>query len=188
MIAVPKRRAQYQDLADLPEGTIGEIIDGELFTQPRPAVPHARAGTSLGTLLQGPFDFGRGGPGGWVLLIEPEVHFGPEPEVLVPDLAGWRRERMPQIPRTPAIALVPDWVCEILSPSTEAKDRTKKLPLYRREGVRHVWLLDPEVETLEVYRHGAEGWVLIATHHQRGAVRAEPFEAIELDLGLVFSR
>ncbi|MCC7381573.1 MAG: Uma2 family endonuclease [Deltaproteobacteria bacterium] len=187
MIAVSKKRATYQDLVDLPENVIGEILDGELHAQPRPAVPHASSSSNLGGLLHGPFRFGRGGPGGWVILDEPELHLGAEPDVLVPDLAGWRRERMPETPGTPAISLAPDWICEVLSPSTAKIDRVKKLPIYAREAVGHAWLVDPIARTLEVYRHDAGRWVLIAAFADEVVVRAEPFDAIELELGLLFS-
>ncbi|MCC7385668.1 MAG: Uma2 family endonuclease [Deltaproteobacteria bacterium] len=188
MIAVPKRRATHQDIVDLPEGVIGEIIDGELHTQPRPAIPHAGVSTKLSALLTGPFDFGRNGPGGWLILFEPEVHVGPDPDVLVPDLAGWRRERMSELPRTAVITIAPDWVCEILSPGTAKTDRSKKLTVYARERVGHVWLIDPELKTLEVYRWSEDGWVLRGLYTDSGRARAEPFEAIELELDLLFSR
>ncbi|MCC7381460.1 MAG: Uma2 family endonuclease [Deltaproteobacteria bacterium] len=186
MIAVSKKPSTYEDLVALPEHVIGEIIDGELHVQPRPAVPHANASSNLGVLLGGPFKLGRGGPGGWVILDEPELHLGRD--VLVPDLAGWRRERMPEVPGTPAITLGPDWVCELLSPSTAKIDRTKKLAVYAREGVGHVWLIDPELLTLEVFRLEAGRWMLAATFADELRVRAEPFEAIELELDVLFSR
>lgn len=188
MIAVSRRRATYQDIIDLPESMIGEILDGELHVQPRPAVPHARAGSALGALLGGPFDYGGGGPGGWVILYEPELHLGQDPDVLVPDLAGWRRARMPEVPSTPAITLAPDWACEILSPSTAKVDRTKKLQIYAREGVGHVWLIDPTLKTLEILRLESNRWTLVAAHADDAKIRAEPFEAIELDLAPLFSR
>ena len=137
------RRATYEDLLAVPEGRVAEIIHGVLVTQPRPAAPHARAATRLSTKLGGPFDLGDGGPGGWVILYEPELHFHGG-HVLVPDLAGWRRERMPQVPMAAsAFELAPDWICEVLSPSTGATDRADKVPLYAAEGVSHVWLVDP---------------------------------------------
>src|SRR5689334_25190870 len=125
------------------------MFDGELYASPRPAYPHARAAVVLVGKLGGAFDFGDG-PGGWWIYSEPELHFGDD--VLVPDLAGWRRERMPRVPRTPAFTLAPDWLCEVLSPSTARLDRAAKLPVYAREGVKHVWLVDPEARMLEVFR------------------------------------
>ena len=136
--------------------------------------------THLTHELVGPFTKGQGGPGGWFIFSEPELHLADD--VLVPDLAGWRRERMPEKPRGVGIRLVPDWACEILSPSTRALDRKEKLPVYAREGVRHVWLMDPEVRTLEVFRWEGGRYSLLATYAGNARVRAEPFEVIELDL------
>ena len=184
MIAV--KRATYQDLEALPEHQVGQIIDGELIVQPRPAIPHARAASKLGSQVGGAFDDGRGGPGGWVILDEPELHFGAD--VLVPDLAGWRRARMPEIPEGAFFTLAPDWVCEILSPSTAKLDRTKKLPIYAHQGGGHVWLIDPATKTLEVLRLETGRYTILATHADEPLVRAEPFDAIELELPLLFSR
>lgn len=176
----PKPRATYDDLLQVPEPMVAEILGGELYASPRPAFPHARVASALSGELWGPYDRGRGGPGGWWILYEPELHFGED--VLVPDLAGWRRERLPGIPASPWITLPPDWVCEVVSPSTERVDRAKKLPIYTREGVSYVWLINPEAKTLEVYRRSGTAWTLIATHGGDDVLRAEPFEAIELDL------
>ncbi len=163
---------------------VGELIAGELHVSPWPAAPHKVAASRLGGALSGPFDEGRGGPGGWIILDEPELHFGED--VLVPDLAGWRRERMPRPPRTAAFTLAPDWVCEVLSPSTAALDRGIKLPVYGREGVRHVWLMDPEARTLEVFRLEGGRYMLLVTHTGLARVRAEPFETLELDLSFLW--
>jgi Uma2 family endonuclease len=179
-----KRRATYDDLSAVPGGLVAEIIDGELVTRPRPASPHARAASRLGIDLGGPFDRGRGGPGGWILLDEPELHL--RGDVLVPDLAGWRRERMPQMPRAAAFELPPDWVCEVLSPGTAATDRTAKLRIYAREQVGHVWLVDPDARTLEVYRREERQWLLLGTWRDHERVRAEPFDAVELELGALW--
>lgn len=167
---------------------MAEIVDGVLIVNPRPAFPHAAASSALGEELGGPFKRGRGGPGGWVLLDEPELHLGPEPDVLVPDLAGWRRERMAEMPRGAFTTLAPDWVCEVLSPSTEAVDRGDKLPIYARELVRHAWLVDPLVRTLEVLRLEDGAWRIVGTWHDDAKVRAEPFDAIELELALLWAR
>jgi Uma2 family endonuclease len=134
--------------------------------------------------LGGPFDVGGTGPGGWILLDEPELHLGGD--VLVPDLAGWRRERMPKLPSVPALTLAPDWVCEVLSASTEARDRGAKLPVYAREGVRHVWLIDPSVRTLEVFRLEGTLYTLLGTYESQASVRAEPFEVLELSLRVLW--
>lgn len=165
---------------------IGEIVDGVLYTQPRPASRHAFATSGLGADLVGSFQRGRGGPGGWFILDEPELRL--RSDVLVPDLAGWRRERMPEVPDTPSFDLAPDWVCEAISPSTAARDRTIKLDVYRREGVRHLWFLDPHARTLEVLALDGEGYRITATFAGAVTVRAAPFAAIELDLSLLWLR
>lgn len=180
-MASPVRKpATYEDLLRLPDDKIGEIVDGDLYASPRPAVPHVLAHSALSSELGGPFQFGRGGPGGWWILVEPEVHL--EADTLVPDLAGWRRERLARLPDAPALAVAPDWVCEILSPSTERLDRTKKLPAYARHEVSYAWLINPTTRTLEVFRRAESGWVLLASHADDAVVRAEPFDAIEIDL------
>jgi Uma2 family endonuclease len=136
MALPPRKPATYQDILDAPENLVAEIINGELHTQPRPAPHHSRASSSLGDELVSPFDKGRGGPGGWWILDEPELHLGHD--VLVPDIGGWRRERMPRLPDTAWFELAPDWVCEVLSPGTARKDRVLKMPLYARYGVQHL--------------------------------------------------
>jgi len=184
------RRATYADLEAVPTHRVAEIIEGVLHTFPRPAPRHARAAGRLGAKLDGPFDEGHDGPGGWIILPEPELHFGPEDDkgVLVPDLAGWRRERLPRLPDEAFFRLAPDWVCEVLSPSTEAHDREKKMAVYAREGVRHAWLIDPLVRTLEVFALGEKGkWVLSAVYSDAALVRAEPFEALELELARLWA-
>jgi Uma2 family endonuclease len=173
-------RATYEDLVALPENVVGEILDGTLVTNPRPASAHAQASSALGGELFTRFGRHRGGPGGWVILDEPELHLASD--VLVPDIAGWRRERMPKRPATAAFVLAPDWVCEVLSDSTRKVDRADKLPIYAREGVTHAWLVDPAARTLEVFRREGAHWLLLATHHGDALVHAEPFDAVELDL------
>jgi Uma2 family endonuclease len=181
-----KRRATYEDLLAVPEHLVAEILNGELVTQPRPAAPHAHATSSLGGELYGPFTRGKGGPGGWVILFEPELHL--QGHVLVPDLAGWRRERMPEVPDTAAIELAPDWICEILSPSTAAVDRADKMPIYAGLGVSHLWLLDPLACTLEVYQLEAHRYTVLETWRGAAVVRAAPFDAIELELGTLWAK
>lgn len=181
-----RRPATYEDILALPEHLVGEIVDGELSVSPRPAVPHAIGTSALGATLVTRMQFGDGGPGGWWILHEPELHLAEH--VLVPDIAGWRRDRMPELPRDAFITTTPDWVCEALSPGTARFDRTRKLPLYARLGVPHLWLLDPSIETLETYRLESGHWVLLATHAGDEVVRAEPFEAIEVDLKRVWGR
>jgi Uma2 family endonuclease len=182
-----KRQATYEDLLAVPANRIAEIIHGALVTQPRPAAPHSLASSVLGVELGGPFHRGKGGPGGWVILDEPELHLRGG-HVLVPDLAGWRRERMPEIPQAAAFELAPDWVCEVVSPSTEATDRADKMPIYATEKVRHLWLVDPLTRTLETYRLEGERWTLLATWRDDARVRAEPFDALELELTALWAR
>ena len=153
-------------------------------TTPRPAPRHAAAYTGLAGALHGPFDRGRGGPGGWIILCEPEIHLADN--VIVPDLAGWRRQRLPSLPAEVHFTLAPDWICEVLSPATAAMDRTTKLAIYAREGVAHAWLVDPVAQTLEVLRLENSRWSIVATGAARDIVRAEPFAAIELDLSLLW--
>ena len=171
----PRRPATYEDLLAVPEHLVAEIIDGQLYTSPRPAVPHAIATGGLSADLMGPFDRARGGPGGWWILVEPELHLSQN--VLVPDVAAWRRSRVPDLPRGAYLEIAPDWVCETLSPSTERLDRGKKQAIYAREGVGHLWLLNPPAETLESYRREDGRWVLLATSAGDVSVAIEPFEA-----------
>ena len=178
------RPATYADLLRVPDHLVAEIVDGELYTSPRPALRHALAGSSLGDELVSPFQKGRGGPGGWWILFEPELHLASD--ILVPDLAGWRRERLPVVPDEPYLALAPDWVAEILSPSTARLDRVKKLGVYARERVAHIWLLDPATRILEVMALEAGRWVIQATFGQDERARAVPFDAIEIDLAQVW--
>lgn len=178
-----RRGATYDDLCSLPEHRVGEIIDGELYSSPRPASPHARAASMIGGDLCVPFDRPPGsalGPGGWWILDEPELHLSED--VLVPDLAGWRRDRMPVIPNVPAFDLAPDWACEVVSPSTGWIDRGKKMHVYARERVKHLWMVDPILQTLEVYRLDGPHWIVASTHARTDRVHAEPFAEIELNL------
>jgi Uma2 family endonuclease len=187
VVAKPQRKpATYADLEALPPNVVGEILSGILYANPRPALPHAAAATSLSEELGPPFHRGRGGPGGWIFLQEPELHFGDD--VLVPDVAGWRRERMPKLPEAAYSSVAPDWLCEVLSPSTEGVDRGEKLPIYARERVAHVWLADPIVRTLEIFRLDGTTYRLVGTHRDDATVRAEPFEAIELELAALWAR
>jgi Uma2 family endonuclease len=175
------RKATYDDVLNAPENKVAEILDGELYLSPRPAPRHAVAASALTGLLWDPFDRGRSGPGGWRILAEPELHFADQ--VVVPDLAGWRRERMPSLPEAAFFSLAPDWVCEVLSPSTERIDRALKLRIYAEAGVAHAWLVDPIQRTLEVLRLRDGAWVIAAVLTGDEAVRVEPFDAVELELG-----
>jgi Uma2 family endonuclease len=172
----------YERLLALPDHVTGEILNGHLHTEPRPSGRHGLARSALSIDIGGPFDFGRGGPGGWWIIPEPEVHFVYDAEVAVPDLAGWRRERMPSVPEDQRFEVVPDWVCEILSPTTAKKDRVIKLPLYARYGVAYAWLVDPLGRTLEAFELRDKVWTLIATHQDDALVHVPPFHAIELPL------
>lgn len=183
----PRRGASYEDLEGVPPHCVGELVGGELYVSPRPSPLHSRAAGRLFQSL-GPFDQtpGAQGPGGWLLLFEPELHLGGD--ALVPDLAGWRRERLPELPDTAALTLAPDWVCEVLSPSTEGLDRTRKMGSYAREGVKHLWLVDPRPRLLEVYRQEQGQWSRLGAYLGDTRVRAEPFEALELKLSLLWER
>lgn len=180
------RRATYQDVLDAPRNKVAEIIHGALRLSPRPAKAHTAAATTLGEELGPPFRRGRGGPGGWIILDEPELHLGPD--ILVPDLAGWRRERLPYLTdEEPFFTLAPDWLCEVLSPSTHKTDRAEKLPLYAQAGVKHAWLVDPLVHTLEVLRLETDKWLIVGVWKDDARVRAEPFEAFELELSVLWA-
>jgi Uma2 family endonuclease len=179
--------ALYEQYQRVPGHQRAEIIRGTLYVMPRPAPAHANASSVLGGELSGPFQRGRGGPGGWWILDEPELQLV-SLEPMVPDLAGWRVERMPALPETAYFSLAPDWVCEVLSKSTEGIDRNEKLPLYAEHGVGHVWLLDPIAKTLEVHSLGEKGrWREVRIHQGDVRVRAAPFEALELDLSALWS-
>jgi Uma2 family endonuclease len=172
----------YERLMALPDNLVGEIVDGELYAQPRPAGPHALAEIGLSLELGGAFGKGRGGPGGWWILPEPELHFVRDVEVVVPDLAGWRRERMPAVPEDHRFEVVPDWVCEILSPNTAKKDRAIKLPLYARRGVAHAWLVDPQARTLEGLELRDGSWLLLGTYKDDDPICLAPFDAVTFSL------
>lgn len=179
-----QRPATYQDVIDAPPNMVAELVAGALHLHPRPASRHARASFRLAGRLDDPFQGGVGGPGGWHLAIKPELHLGDD--VLVPDLAGWRRERMPTFPDTPAIELAPDWVCEILSPGTRRFDLTEKRNRYRAAGVAHLWHVDPLAKTLEVFALTAGAWLLAAAFQDGDDVRAAPFEALGFPLGALW--
>ena len=178
------KRATYDDVLTAPEDKVAEILDGELVLSPRPALRHSATHARLLRRVASPFEDGLDGPGGWWILVEPEIHLGED--VLVPDLAGWRRERMPSIPDVAFFTLAPDWACEVLSPSTERIDRGKKLRIYAEAGVARAWLVDPVEHTLEVLRLREGAWTIVAVHGGDDRVRAEPFAAIELPLGTLW--
>jgi len=177
----PARAATYDDLLALPDHVVGEIIAGELFVSPRPAPRHAVASSAIGGGIWPPYHQGRGGPGGWWILDEPELHFGDD--VVVPDLAGWRRTRMPTMPETAYFTIAPDWICEVLSPGTAQLDRHHKLDVYARAGVAHAWLVDPLARTVEVLQRDDHAhWVIVAVHAGHDEVRCLPFADVVLTL------
>jgi Uma2 family endonuclease len=179
------KRVVYEDLFDIPENMTGEIINGELIVTPRPSRRHSITTSRLGGAIIPPYDFGRGGgPGGWVILDEPEISFGGN--ILVPDLAGWKKERFPIEEPHNWISVAPDWVCEILSPGTAQVDRVEKMPIYAQHQVSHAWLIDPILKTLEVFRFEPGRWVVLGVYSKSAKVRAEPFSEIELDLGILW--
>jgi Uma2 family endonuclease len=178
------RPATWEDLEDVPEAYVGEIVAGELVLTPRPAAAHQTVTSELGFDLIGPFGRGRGGPGGLRFLDEPYVRWGTD--VRAPDLAGWRNERFVAPERGP-IEVIPDWLCEVLSPSTAVRDRAEKMPLYAAHGVKHMWIIDPLQRSLEVFRLEHERWSLLGVHHGDEKVRAEPFDAVELDLAVLWA-
>jgi len=175
-----EHEATYEDLLRVPDEFIAELIDGELFASPRPQGRHNRAMFGLGRRIATPFEDGVDGPGGWWIMIEPEIHLGRE--IFVPDVCGWRRETLPEFPPGPFVAVAPDWVCEVASPRTARLDRIKKMPAYARHGVPHVWVIDPESRSLEVYRLEGEHYSFVAGYENDDVARAEPFEAFELRL------
>ena len=177
------RPATYADLQSLPEGVKGEIIDGELYVQPRPRAAHARAEATIVSDIQGPYDLGRGGPGGWWILPEPGIELPGSPE-FSPDIAGWRRQRLPELPQDRSIQVVPDWICEILSPSTRGYDLLKKRPFYARSGVAWLWYVDVEARTVTVSRLAEGAWVEVAVHGEDERARLQPFVDVEINFAL----
>ncbi len=177
------RRATYADLEKVPDDMVAEILEGVLYATPRPASPHVLAASGLGSdlfrHLHGPLN-GPQGPGGWWILFEPELHLGPD--VVVPNVAAWRRDKMPVLPNVTAFTQAPDWICEVVSPRTAGIDRVRKMRIYARESVNHLWLVDPLDKTVEVYRLETGRWVVASTHAGDELMRAEPFEAAELQI------
>jgi Uma2 family endonuclease len=181
----PSRRATYADLEAVHPHLVAEIIDGCLVTHPRPAPRHANASSVLGGIINGPFHSGRNGPGGWWILDEPELHL--EDDVAVPDIAGWRRERMPRLPDTAYFEQAPAWICETISPSTARYDRGAKRDIYARHGVTHLWHLDPTDRLLETFELRDGLWVLLKAYRDDDAVAAPPFAAVPFQLGLLWA-
>lgn len=181
---VTKRPATYADLEAVPDHLVAEIIFGSLETHPRPTLRHGAATSALGMIAGAAYQFGAGGPGGWIFVDEPELHLGPH--VVVPDIAGWRRERL-SAPLDKAFSEVaPDWICEGLSPATEKVDKGPKRLIYARSEVGHLWYLDPRVHSLEVFARANQSWLLLGTYFDDDEVRAPPFDAIAFKLGLLW--
>lgn len=179
-----RRAATYEDLRAVPEHFVAEILFGELVTHPRPAMPHAIAATALGHVLGPPFQSGSGGPGGWIFVNEPELHLGAH--VAVPDLAGWHIDRMTSLPDTAWVEVAPDWVCEVLSPSTQRYDRGDKRTIYAEAGVGHLWHVDPVLKMLEVFELRDGKWLLVGVFHDDAAVAAPPFDGLTFPLGTLW--
>ncbi len=180
MSARTRERATYQDVIDAPENMVAELIDGELFLSPRPRWKHSRISSRLGMIIGPPYERGQGGPGGWIIVDEPELHL--DAHVLVPDMAGWRVERVSYEPLKVGMDIPPDWVCEVLSPSTGRLDRAKKLPIFAMYGVSYAWLIHPLERTLTAFRLENGRWSIIATHAGEDKVAIEPFTEVTLDL------
>ncbi|MBV5273188.1 MAG: Uma2 family endonuclease [Lamprocystis purpurea] len=176
----------YEQLESLPEGVTGEILNGQLYTHPRPVSRHIRAATRLDRILGRYFDEDDEDPSGWWIFPEPELHFIHNTEVDVPDLAGWRRERMPDWPEGHRFTVVPDWVCEVLSKSTAKTDREVKMPIYAHFGVAYAWLIDPRARTLEAYALDAGAWRDIGRFAGAEPVSVAPFETVTIDLGKIW--
>ena len=184
MSVVLNRPATYADLEAVPSHLVAELLGGELVTHPRPVPKHAVAALNLGSELGDAFYRGRSGPGGWIFATEPELHLGTD--VVVPDIAAWRRERLPRLPDTAYIETPPDWCCEVVSPSTESYDRGIKRNIYARAGVQHLWLLDPRSELLETFSLAGDRWLLTGTFSAKDAVSVAPFEAVSFPLAVLW--
>jgi Uma2 family endonuclease len=170
------------DLDALPPGIVGEIIEGVLYTMTKPRMRHQRTGTGIGRELSGPFDLGRGGPGGWWIVAEPGIELPNDTKEISPDVAGWRRARMPEMPFDEPIRVVPDWVCEILSPTTRRHVMLRKLPYYAKVGVPFLWLVDIEARVLTVSRPDGDAWRIIGTYSEETEARIAPFDAVPLNI------
>ena len=180
MADTAKRSATYADIEALPPNVVGEILFGTLVTHPRPAPPHVAAAGALSAAVTVPYQFGAGGPGGWLIMPEPELHLGPH--VVAPDIAGWRRERMPEPPAQSWFEIAPDWVCEILSPSTEKHDKGDKRRIYALYDVMYLWQVDPRARSLEVFRRQERSWLLTNTFFDHELVNAPPFTELTFPL------
>jgi Putative restriction endonuclease len=184
MVQSKTKQATYADIEALPPHVVGEILFGSLHTQPRPARRHAAAASSVGAILKPPFEFGNSGPGGWIIIDEPELHLGPH--VVVPDLAGWRSERLVGKGDGAYFDEVPDWICEVQSPSTRRADLGPKRRIYATNEVPYLWYIDPIQQTLEVFKRQTQDWLLTHTFGGADEVCAPPFDALTFDLKLLW--
>ena len=173
--------ATFEDLLKVPDHLVAEIVEGELYTTPRPAGPHGRVISGIDRRIGWSFDEGVEGPDGWWIVMEPEIHLGRD--IFVPDVAGWRRDRVPEYLRGAAWEVAPDWVCEVLSPSTARLDHTRKMPMYARHGIEWAWLIDPALHTLEIRRRQNETWSLVSSFEGDDVIRPRPFDSIDFPLG-----
>ena len=178
------RPATYQDVLDAPPHQVAEVLAGTLYTHPRPAMRHARASSVIGAKVGPPFDYDDDSPSGWWILDEPELHLGAD--IVVPDVAGWRRETMPDYPDAAYCTIPPDWVCEVLSPSTRRIDQNEKRTIYARDGVSHLWFVDPDAQTLEAFELRKGQWVLLTTLSDDAAVSLPPFAEITFPLNALW--
>ena len=183
----PDRHSPYEQLLDLPETLTGEILRGQLHAEPRPGPRHLHAASRLDRTIGRGYGDGEGGPGGWWNLVEPEIHFLREFEVVVPDLAGWKRANMMSLPAGAYFEIAPDWICEVLSPSTASKDRGLKMPLYARYGVSYAWLVDPEARTLEAFELQGGAWSEIGRFSGNDECVVAPFDAMTVDLATLWA-
>jgi len=175
----------YKELCDLPKNMVGQILDGELIASPRPAPRHSNASSGIGSAIRPPFQDGQGGPGGWWILDEPEVHL--ESNVFVPDIAGWKKEKLPKLPDTAYFEITPDWVCEVVSPSSGRHDRVTKMNLYAQFKIPFYWLVDPQGKTLEIFSLEQGRWILSSSFGKSDMVSAPPFSDIEFDLSYLWA-
>ncbi|MEJ7730414.1 MAG: Uma2 family endonuclease [Polyangiaceae bacterium] len=182
-----RRLATYADLLTLSEDVKAEVVRGSIVTLPAPLPRHAKAQGTVRSLIGGPYDDddGRGGPGGWWILLEVDIRLSPH-DIVRPDLAGWRRERLPEPWDTRPIEVVPDWICEVISPSNAAHDRVTKRHLYAEHGVPFYWLVDPGSRTLEALRLVDGIWVDAGTFDDAAVARVPPFESVALEVGRLF--
>ena len=183
-MSTPKPSPKHATLADLdalPPGIIGEIIEGVLYTMTKPRMRHQRTTTRIGANVGDPFDVGRGGPGGWWIVVEPGIELPDTPEI-APDVAGWRRERMPEIPVDEPVRIAPDWVCEVLSPRTRRHDLVIKMPYYAKVGVPYAWLVDIDARVLTAHRLESGRWLTVGTYSDETEARIEPFDTVPLNI------